>query len=486
MSGGAGESGSAAPQLRDLLGLAAAHAAAGRLDEAAAAYRRILEVRPDNPAALHRLGLVRYRRRDPEAAESLIRRAIAVRPDFPAAWSDLAIVLNDRGRAAEAIDCCRRAIALEPGHAGAFGNLGLLLRNAGRIEDAVACQQRAIALRPEAPEAHNNLGVALCDLGRLDAAAAAFRRAIAIAPGTAAFHTNLAHALLLKGELEEGWRENEWRPKRRFAQPQWDGSRLDGRTILLHAEQGFGDTIQFVRYVPLVKQRGGRVVLEVQPELDRLCRSVGGHDEYRLRGQALPPFDLHASLLTLPHIFRTTLETIPGRTPYLEVDAPCPIRFPRDGRLRVGLVWAGDAAFPEDRQRSPRLDAFLPLLEVPGVQFYGLQKGDGRADLAGRTLPPCFTDCGAAIGDFADTAAIMKELDLVISSSTAAAHLAGALARPLWLVLSVTPGFRWLLGRSDTPWYPTARLFRQSERGDWRPVMQAVAEALRERAARGR
>lgn len=361
-----------------------------------------------------------------------------------------------------------------------------MLRDEGRIEAAVECQQKAIALRPDSPESHNNLGVALCDLGRLEEAAACFRRATAIAPGTAAYHTNLAYALLLGGELEEGWRENEWRPRRRFEQPQWDGRRLDGKTILLHAEQGFGDTIQFVRYVPLVKPFGGRVILEVQPELDRLCRSVAGHDAYRLRGQTLPPFDLHASLMSLPHIFRTTLDTIPGRTPYLEVGTPCPIRFPDDGRLRVGLVWAGGASFPGDRQRSPRLAAFLPLLEVPGVQFYALQKGDGRADLAGRAMPPCFTDCDAAIGDFADTAAIMKELDLVISSSTAPAHLAGALACPLWLVLSTTPGFRWLMGRSDTPWYPTARLFRQTERGSWGPLMQQVAAALRDRAARGR
>jgi tetratricopeptide (TPR) repeat protein len=583
-------------QLPGMFDLATGHASAGRVEEAEQVYNQILSVRPNNPIALHRLGLLRYRRRDLDTAETLIRKALGVRPNFPNAWSNLGVVLNDRGRKQEAIDCyhhaieynpnhanafsnlgnslkdkgvmdaavacyqraididpnvpdpynnlaaalrqmgnlpqaettCRKAIEINPSHsdshvnlgailkeqgrsgeamacyrkaleinpnsAAAYTNLGVVLRDEGRLEEAMNCHKKAIDLRPNAPESYNNFAVALRDLGRLDDAVEYYRKSIAIDPGIAEHHTNLAHALLLMGRLDEGWKENEWRwkskkptsPVRNFAQPQWDGTRLDGKTILLHAEQGLGDTINFIRYVPMVKPFGGRVILEVQPKLEKLCRSIDGYDEYYLYGQQLPPFDVHAPLLTLPYIFRTNVETIPSQTPYLAVDKPSPIRFPEDGRLRVGLVWAGNPKFVEDKQRSPRLEAFLPLFEVPGVQFYGLQKGDGRADMAGRAMPPCFTDCDACIEDFVDTGAIMKELDLVISSCTSPAHVAGALARPLWLVLPFMPDYRWLMGRPDTPWYPSARLFRQTEPGNWRPAIEQLAAALRERAAAGR
>ncbi|MFO1056239.1 MAG: tetratricopeptide repeat-containing glycosyltransferase family protein [Dongiaceae bacterium] len=583
-------------QLPGLFDLAANHVASGRIEDAEQVYNQILGARPNNPIALHRLGLLKYRKRDLESAETLIRKALAVRQNFPNAWSNLGVVLNERGKKQEAIDCyhhaiefnpnhanafsnlgnslkekgvmeaavacyqraidinpsvpdpynnlaaalrhlgnlpqaeatCRKAIELNPNHAdshvnlgailkeqgrtqeamdcyhkaleinpnsaAAYTNLGVVLRDEGRLEEAMNCHKKAIDLRPNAPESYNNFAVALRDLGRLDEAVEFYRKSIAIDPGIAEHHTNLAHALLLMGQLDEGWKENEWRwkskkptsPVRNFTQPQWDGSRLDGKTILLHAEQGLGDTINFIRYVSMVKPFGGRVILEVQPKLDKLCRSVAGYDEYYLYGQQLPHFDVQAPLLTLPYIFRTNVDTIPSQTPYLSVDKPCPIRFPEDGKLRVGLVWAGNPKFVEDKQRSPRLEAFLPLFDIPGVQFYCLQKGDGRADMAGRAMPACFTDCDGVIEDFVDTGAIMKELDLVISSCTSPAHVAGALARPLWLVLPFMPDYRWLMGRPDTPWYPTARLFRQSEPANWRPVMQEVAAALRERAARGR
>jgi tetratricopeptide (TPR) repeat protein len=583
-------------QLNLLFDQASDHQNNGRLDQAEQIYSQILGQRPQNPIALHRYGLLKYRQRDLEAAETLIRKALASRPNFPNAWSNLGVVLNDRGKKQEAIDCyhhaieynpnhanafsnlgnslkekgvldaamacyqraidinpnvpdpynnlaaaqrqmgdlvqaettCRKAIGLAPNHsdshvnlgailkeqgrnseamacyrralelnpnsAAAYTNLGVALRDEGRLDEAMECHKKSIEIKPNAPESYNNFAVALRDLGRLDEAIDYYRKSLAIDPNIAEHHTNLAHALLLTGQLDDGWRENEWRwkskkptsPVRNFAQPQWDGSRLDGKTILLHAEQGLGDTLNFIRYVTLVRPFGGRIILEVQPKLDKICRSLEGYDEYYTFGQQLPAFDVHAPLLTLPYIFKTRVDSIPATVPYLSVDKPCPVKMPDDGRLRVGIVWAGNPKFVEDKQRSPRLEAFLPVFDVPNVQFYGLQMGDGRADMAGRAMPANFTDLGPVIEDWVDTGAVMKELDLILTSCTSPAHLAGALARPVWIVLPFMPDYRWLMQRPDTPWYPTARLFRQTAPNNWGPVMAELVAALRQRAAAGR
>jgi hypothetical protein len=277
--------------------------------------------------------------------------------------------------------------------------------------------------------------------------------------------------------------------RRSFAQSIWEGEDPAGRTVLIHAEQGMGDVIQFCRYLPLVQARGARTVLLIDREWQQLApllRGLAGVDQLALDLAEVASFDLHVPLLDLPRLFDTRLETIPAGAPYL---TPDPKRLatwrrwfddlhPRQGALRVGLVWAGNPSFARDRLRSPGLAPLLPLLELPGLRWFGLQVGAGRRDLADRSMPDRFVDLGRDLRDFADTAAALSELDLVITSCTATAHLAGALGRPTWVMLPVTPDWRWLLGRDDSPWYPTVRLFRQTSAGDWGAVVDRLAATL--------
>ncbi|HEY0837851.1 MAG TPA: hypothetical protein VGE72_28300, partial [Azospirillum sp.] len=331
------------------------------------------------------------------------------------------------------------------------------------------------------------------DLGRLAEAVAGHGRADRLSGGEPTVRWNYALALLLAGRLQEGFAAHEarWRARgfptapRGLPQPLWQGEDIADRTILLHEEQGRGDAIQFARYAPLVAARGARVVLEVGEDLVGLMRTLPGVDTVIARGEDVPPVDVQCPLLSLPHAFGTTLATVPANVPYLAADparaAGWRRRLAGDG-LKVGLVWAGNPAFAGDRDRSPGLVALLPLLDVPGVRFYGLQLGPGREELADRALPAAFTDLAPHVADFMDTAAIMDNLDLVISSCTSPAHLAGALGRPVWVLLSAVPDWRWLMGRVDSPWYPTARLFRQPRPGDWAAVVAEVRAALLERA----
>ena len=335
---------------------------------------------------------------------------------------------------------------------------------------------------------------------RTAAAAAAYRRVVAINPAHAGAWMNLAWAQLISGDYRQGWETFEWRwrrddftsPQRHFSQPQWNGEPLEGRTLLLHAEQGFGDAVQFLRYAPMAMAAGGRVVLETPAALAPLVNASMPDLETIIAGEPPPPFDAHCPLMSLPRAFRTDITTIPAPRAYLRAPADRAAAWSAQvaaaataGRLRVGVLWAGNPAFRGDRFRSPRLQAFLPLLATPDVDFFGLQMGEGRADQEGADLGAHFHDFGHLIKDFADTAAIMESLDLVISSCTAPAHLAAALGRPTWIALPYSPDWRWLLDRDDSPWYPTVRLFRQSRRGDWSDVADRLAAALRAYAARG-
>jgi len=307
-------------------------------------------------------------------------------------------------------------------------------------------------------------------------------------------HWNLALALLVQGHFPEGWEEYEWRwktkgllsPRQLLPQPLWDGRPLAGRAILLHAEQGLGDTIQFIRYLPLVAQRGGRVIVECQPELQRLVQAMTPDIPVLARGQPLPDFAFQCPLLSLPKALGTTLATIPATVPYLHADAQN-VQMWRDrlaghgSALKVGLIWAGNPHHKNDRNRSVKLASLAPLAQVPGVQFYSLQKGAAAAQA--KTPPPGMDliDRTDDLQDFADTAAMIANLDLVIAVDTSVVHLAGALAKPVWTLLPYCPDWRWLLKRQDSPWYPTMRLFRQPEIGDWDSVIQQLAAALANR-----
>jgi len=326
--------------------------------------------------------------------------------------------------------------------------------------------------------------------GRLHDAIAAYRRAIALNPNYAVAHYNLSLALLAKGDFQPGWEEHEWRwrwkdfssPSRNFVQPQWDGRALEGRTILLHAEQGYGDAIQFVRYLPLVAQRGGKVIIECLPELHRLFRTAG-NCQIAATDQPLPDFDFHCPLLSLPRVFGTKLADVPNIVPYLSPDPALVNAWSQrlgasDGQMRVGLAWAGNPRFKFDRTRSLNLNRLAPFAIVRGVQFYSLQKGPAGRQVANPPTGLNLIDLGPELKDFADTAAVMSLMHLIITTDTSVPHLAGALARPVWVMLQSVPHFCWLLEREDSPWYPSMRLFRQPGRGDWDGVIARVADEL--------
>jgi hypothetical protein len=361
-----------------------------------------------------------------------------------------------------------------------------VLKRSGHLHEAVAEYQEALAIDSEVAECHYNLGLALSDLGKLDEATTCLRRAIDLNWGYADAHFGLALTLLLKGEYPEGWREYEWRwqqeehlrLKRKFDQPRWDGTPLDGKTILLHGEQGDGDSIQFIRYVKRVVEMGGRVLVECQPSLKTLFGCVERIETLIAKGEEIPEFDVHASLLSLPYILGTTLETIPANVPYLRASGRLEVEVPLDPHKRnIGIVWAGSPRHRKDRERSTRLERFLELLSVPDIALYSLQLGDRRSELreAGSQQ---IVDLGDHLRDYSRTAAVLERLDLVITVDTSVAHLAGAMGKEVWVLLPHAPDFRWMLGRSDSPWYPTMKLFRQQEAGGWKGVFDQVRSAL--------
>lgn len=464
----------------------------GKVDEAIACYRRALEQNPGSMEAHYNLGEALQAQGKLDSAAASYRRALELSPDYSAAHNNLGNVLRDQGKLPEAHASFCRALELKPESVVAHINLGNVLRDLDRPEEALACWRRALELKPGFAEAHNNLASVLQDQKKFDEALAHYRQAFELKPEYAEARSNWSLLTLLRGDFERGWPEYEWRllamtPQRAFAQPRWDGSSLAGRTILLHAEQGFGDTIQFIRYIELVAQSGGRVIVECQKRLGRLLRgSLAGFTVVE-KGEPAPSFDVQCALLSLPMVFRTTLQTIPQQVPYLFADANAVTRW-RDKiahgtpSFNVGLAWAGNKTHKNDRKRSLKLEALAPLGRVPGVRFYSLQKGDPAQQAL---MPPPgmqIIDWTNELDDFADTAALVANLDLVIAVDTAVAHLAGALGIPVWTLLPFAPDWRWLLDRDDSPWYPTMRLFRQTVPGDWDSVIEVVCDALRRTA----
>ncbi len=499
----------------------------GRLEEATAEYQRAIQLQPDSAAPHANLGNVLADRGQNDAAIAAYRRALQLKADYPEALANLANALRETRRFAEASAAARAAIRLKPDYAEAYDNLGSVLFDSERYDEAVNSFRKAIELKPASAVSYNNLALALGEIGQMDEAiracrtavrlhgdyaggwnslgnllaqqgeyeeaAAAFGRAIHIRPDYALAHWNLSFIPLLLGDFQTGWTEHEWRKKtnvesrpREFSQPQWDGGELNGRSILIHAEQGFGDTIQFARYMPMVASRGGSVLLQCPVELASLMRHsleiaqvVGGGD--------LPSFSCHCPLLSLPAVFKTRLDTIPVGMPYLKSPAESTAKWrrlldPGASRMCVGLVWAGNPRRKLDRQRSVDLEQLSPLASARGVRFYSLQKGPAAKQAANPPSNMELIDLTAQLNDFAETAGLIENLDLVITVDTAVAHLAGAMGKPVWLLLSRVPAWRWMLDRSDSPWYPTMRLFRQPAMGDWNTPIAQAARALRELA----
>jgi hypothetical protein len=397
------------------------------------------------------------------------------------------------GRFPEATECYRRVVELNPTFTEAYNNLGTVLQVQGKLDQALECYRQALLVNPNYAEAYNNLGLALRQEGRLEEAAHCFQRAVELNDELAEAHLNRATLWLLKGDYQRGWPEHEWLwktnlvPRRVFSQPVWKGEPLAGRTILLHSELGFGDTFHFIRYAPLVKRLGATVVVECQKGLVNLLGRCAGIDRLIGRGDDLPEYDAHAAFFSLPVLFRTTLDSIPGGVPYLYAEERLSDVWRTElsavSGMKVGVNWRGGSGPGIFGQRDFPLECFAALSELPDVHLISLQK-DGHDDLAAhcgrlRIFEP--RDLDEAHGAFMDTAALMMNLDLVITCDTSVAHLAGALGVPVWVALPFIPDWRWLLNRSDSPWYPTMRLFRQERPGDWAGVFRQIEVALRER-----
>jgi tetratricopeptide (TPR) repeat protein len=504
----------------------------GQTAEAVDHFRRAVALHPGHAPTHHNLAVALASLGDPAGAEAAFREALRLRPDYAAAHYGLGNILRDRGRRGDALASYREALRYKPDYADAYNNLGLALLDDKQPEEAAVVLRQGLRLRPQAAEAHNNLGLALAELGRFAEAEACYHEALRLNPAYTEAHSNLANTFKEQGRLAEaqagyrialwhspeqasthwnrslawlqggdyakGWAEYEWRWKRPQARPRqlpkplWDGAPLAGRTLLVHMEQGLGDALQFIRFAALVQ--GGRVVVECPGFLIPLLVSCPGIDQLVAEGDPLPPLDVHLPLLSLPHRLGTTLETVPAAVPYLAVPPERVAAWRRELEgvpgFRVGVVWQGNPHHQWDRHRSIPLAEFAPLARLPGVRLVSLQKGPGTEQLRQAALPFSVyqfpKELDAAGGAFLDTAAVMQGLDLVVTADTAAAHLAGALGVRTWLALSAISDWRWLTRRTDSPWYPTLRLYRQRRLGEWGPVFRRMAAALRPLAARRR
>lgn len=467
----------------------------GQLDLALASCQRALRLKPDFVIGHNHLGAVYSSLRQWESAAGCFRQALSLSPRYLEARVNLADALRELGRLEEAEANLREALRIWPDSSDVHVGLGMVLLQRNKVEAAEAACREALRLSPDATTAHLALGMACYLEGRAHEAVACYDRALELNPGLPEAHKNRGIARLQLGDFAGGWDDYEWRWRcpelagRRLAQPLWDGSPLDGASILLHAEQGLGDTLQFVRYAPLVSQRGGRVIVACQGALLPLLRGCRGIDELVSFNDPPSAYAVHAPLMSLPRILGTTLETIPAQVPYIDPDASLVDRWRGelqsiDG-FKVGIAWQGSPEFRFDRLRSVPLTNFAPLADLPGITLVSLQKGFGSEQLAALADRPNVIDLASRLdettGPFLDTAAVMQSLDLVITSDTSIAHLAGALGVEVWVAIAFSPDWRWLRDRDDNPWYPTMRLFRQARRGDWQLVFSKMAAALAKR-----
>ncbi|HEY8749453.1 MAG TPA: tetratricopeptide repeat protein [Tepidisphaeraceae bacterium] len=515
--------GNAQVQLR----LGVAYAAAGRSEEACAAYRRAAELSPQLAEAYFHLGnALKRQKRMCEAAEAY-GHALAARPSYAEALHNLGMVFEEESRWEDAVAAFRQVVKLRPSLQSAFHGLGLSLRAMGKLEDAIVALRQAVALDPNSFDSlilladcvqqfgtnqealglyrqalvlrpDNPLTLVKCgdilDRGQNpDAAMKMFSRALEILPNYPEAVLNRAICLLRQGQFEEGWKgyDARWHIQKRLydreaiQQPLWNGEDLRDRRLLLHLEQGMGDSIQFARYIPLLVGQGARVIVRCPPALLRLFSENLGVQQVLTKDEPLPDFDFHLPLLSVPRVMGTTLDTIPAQVPYLLPSADLVehwrSRLSSDSsKIRIGLAWAGSPTHGHDRIRSMPFAEFAPLRSVRHASFYSLQVGLGRNQITESAGGLPVTDLGDELHDFADTAAAMMNLDLVVSVDTAVAHLAGALGRTTWLLLPHSFEWRWLLKRSDSPWYPTMRIYHQNHPGDWTSVMrEVVAELLK-------
>jgi Tfp pilus assembly protein PilF len=476
-------------------------ARSGEHREAEECLRQVLSLSPEHAGARHDLSQLlalqayaHQERGDLDAAIEGYEESLALDHGQARVHNNLGNIFKHLGRLADAVAAYRDAVGADDGLAEAHLNLGTsLYQLTGDAAQAIVHCRDALGIRPSFPEASLNLGFLLEQEGDAAGATQSYRNAITASPDFAEAHFNYALQLLLRGDFRHGWQEYEWRTRRpdqeqwrpHAGRDRWDGAALGGRVILLYAEQGFGDVIQFVRYAALVAERGGKVIVTGQPKLKALLRSVPGVSAAFDSAEELPAFDVCCPLLSLPRIFDTTLETIPARVPYMHPDPERALywksRLAAEGAsMRVGLYWATETKSRFAPLKSFTLDKLAPLADIPGITFYSLQRGAAAGQAAHPPRGMALVDLSAELADFSDDAALLANLDLVISIDTATAHLAGALGRPVWILTHFPPEWRWLLDRDDSPWYPSMRLFRQARAQPWEEVIARVAQALRE------
>ena len=435
-----------------ILKLALRYHREGNLDYAKYVYQHVLGIDPQNADALHLLGVSVYQSEQYDIAINLITQAIQIDSTKPLFFTNLGNAFQKQGKLEKSVQAYRKAIQIQPGYAEAYFNLGNSLREQGKLKESTQAYQKAIQIQPDYADAH----------------------------------FNLAMLLLLQGQFVEGWEKYEWRwdsslksQKRNFKRPLWDGTSLSSKSILIYAEQGFGDSIQFVRYIDLFPDTA-TIIVACQPELKSLLKSIERIDTLVTKGEDIPNFDFHAPIVSLPHIFGTVLETIPAKIPYLYPDKNPDFSFLSDDErdLKVGIAWAGSPTHINDRNRSISLNNFKCLLDIKGCEFFSLQVGEHHRDIKQCGYSRIIKDLGKQFTNFHHTASVILQLDLVISVDTAVAHLAGALGKPVWTLLPFIPDWRWMLNRSDSPWYPSMTLFRQRKRGDWHSVFQEIRLTL--------
>jgi tetratricopeptide (TPR) repeat protein len=477
--------------------LALAYERAGDTANAEKAYREVLRQSSGHVDA--KLGVARLLmgKGDFSAAEELLLEALQSEPQYYHLHQLLGRVYECTGRHDQAESCYREVLARAPDYVDAWISLGNVLQNTGQFDAAMSSYASALRLAPENAEAYYNRGLLEKRLGKFKTAVDSFDRAITFRPAFFQPHWNKSFVCLLTGDFEEGWREYEWRLRgeehiqRPFVQPVWKGEDLNGRTILVHDEQGYGDTFQFVRYLPLVKARGGRVIFECHSKLGPVLQGCAGYDQIIERNalESTPDvsFDVQVHLMSLPFIFNTRLETIPQHVPYLKADRDLvekwKVHLEKDARFKIGICWAGSPKHTNEAVRSCPLQEFSVLSAVEGVSLYSLQKGPATEQIEGLSERFELNRIDRDLDQdarFVDTAAVIESLDLVISIDTSIVHLAGALGRPVWTLLSTSPDWRWLAEGASNPWYPTMRLFRQTQPGDWAGVFRDVVKDLTE------
>ena len=460
----------------------------GKGDEAIESYVAAASIRPTESGVWSNLAqlyadLMRY----PEAidaGENALRRV----PHAAVAMNNLGVIYRRSGDLEAASQILRQALETEPGYADAAYNYGLVLADQDDGESAKSYYRRAIELRPDYVEAFTDLGSVCRTLAQYDEALQAYDQALKIDPDYTEARWNRALQLLMLGRFDQGWQDYEtrWqsggRGRRRFKRPVWKTEPLDGKRIFVYAEQGLGDTFQFIRLLALLKARGATTVVECQPSLVGVLHGVDGIDELVPRGGRRPVFDVHVALLSLPGLLQIDEHNIPASVPYLHAPTTAnqtlvDVLSGGDG-FRVGLVWAGNASHSNDRNRSCRLQEFSELMQIDGVTCYGLQVGERAQDIGSLDAPASVIDLSPQLQSFSDTAYALSQLDLVISVDTSVAHLAGAMGKPVWLLLPFVPDWRWLLDRDDSPWYPSMTLFRQDETRQWAPVLERVRAQL--------